>query len=223
MLAATIATAVGTCVLAAFAIAPTIVAARAFSQQKKEVSDQARLLEIQSGQLEAQRQQLADQQVLSKQQTEVLELQAQDLIESLAERKREAEDRQREAARRRIAQAASVYITEEKDPGRAEIPDPAFITGYAIAPSITATVHNTSEQPIYQVELRWHAGGAGYGDPNPEILGVILPGDEARGTRKYERGMDMDVCGAVARFTDAAGVRWLLTPDGELIEQQAAR
>ena len=219
LLTATQVTAVATAVLAAGAIVTAVFAYLALRKQSQEVRtldretrDHAKLLEIQSGRLDAQREQPTDQQTLNKQQTEVLALQAQELAESMAQRKRAADDRHR-------AQAARVSISEDKDPGRAAIRGPALITGYAISPSVTGTVHNSSEQPIYDVEIRWHASTAGYGEPNPEPVGVILPGDNAERSREFEPGTNLDVSGAVVRFTDAAGVRWLRRPDGALIEQ----
>ncbi len=50
---------------------------------------------------------------------------------------------------------------------------------------MTATVVNTSDQPIYDAELRWHVGSAGHGEPNPEPLGAIMPGAEVSRTRKF--------------------------------------
>ena len=188
LLTATQIAAVGTAALAAGALVTAVFAYLAFRKQSQEVCtldrearDQAKLLEIQSGRLEAQREQLTDQQTLNKQQTEVLALQAHELAESMARRKREAADRHR-------AQAARVFITKDKDPGRAAIRDPSVITGYAISPSVTGTVHNTSEQPTYDVEIRWHAGTARYGEPNPEPVGVILPADNAERSREFEPG-----------------------------------
>jgi hypothetical protein len=115
--------------------------------------------------LELQRQQLDDQRKATAGQAEVLELQATELRESLEERKREAERRHR-------AQAARVFIEEEthdRNPqGRpATDVDP---------PSVTVIVRITSDQPVYSAELRWHRGTAGYGEPNPEPIGTVMPG-----------------------------------------------
>jgi hypothetical protein len=212
MLVAASLTAAFTGVLAALAIVTAIFAIRAFRKQSQEVADQASLLQIQSGQLDAQRQQLADQQALSKHQAGVLELQAQELTESLAERKRDAEQRHR-------LQASRVFITETRDPGRAAIRDPSVITGYAIGPTVTALVQNSSDQPVYDVELRWHRGTAGWGDPDTEPLGVIVPGTGEMRTRSVDDGAYVEMCGAVVRFTDADNVRWLRRSDGALVEQ----
>lgn len=126
----------------------------------------------QAEQVDLQRQQLDDQRHLSGKQGDVLELQAQELRESLAER-------QREAAERRRAQAAQVFITE-KPAERARI---RFTTdrgpGPAGPPGITATVHNTSCQPAYDTEFRWHLGTAG-------SASRILAGGDGHARRRGE-------------------------------------
>jgi hypothetical protein len=66
------------------------------------------LLRLQGEQLDLQCQQLAEQCELSGRQSEVFQLQADELRESLAERKRDAEDR-------RIAQASHVFVTQPID------------------------------------------------------------------------------------------------------------
>lgn len=206
-------TAIATAGLLVGAIVTAIYAVRAFRKQSQEVSvieqqvkdqqevtnQQAKLLEVQSGQLDLQRQQLDDQRHLNAKQSEVLELQADELRESLVERKREA-------AEQRKAQASMVFIWQyaESMPPR--------------GPTVTAHVRNISDQPIYNPELRWHRGTAGHGDPNPEPLPTIMPGDEIARGRQFPPDTNMDVSGAVVRFTDAAGVRWLRRPDGYLNE-----
>ena len=91
-------TGIGTTILAIFAI----YAIRAFAKQSQEVSDQANMLQVQSGQLTEQRK-------VNEKQIEVLELQAAELREATAERRREAEQRHR-------AQASRVFITQEAAP-----------------------------------------------------------------------------------------------------------
>jgi hypothetical protein len=214
-------TAVATTALAAFAIVTAVLAGLAFRKQSREVraierqvkdqeeltGQQARLLEIQSGQLELQRQQLDEQRQVDAKQAAVLELQADELRQSLAQREREAEQRHR-------AQASRVFITQE----RARTAPAGYPEPEGAEPFVTATVKNTSDQPIYDAELRWHVGSAGHGEPNPEPLGTILPGEEAGSMRPFPYGVNMDVSGAVVRFTDANGVRWLRRPDGYLNE-----
>jgi len=150
---------------------------------------------------------LDDQRQANARQAEVLELQTAELRESLKERAREVD-------RRRKAQAAQVFITEEHVPARhAGRTQPA-------PPKVNATVVNSSDQPIYETELRRHRGSAGHGDPNPEPLGTIMPGASRSTTRAFPADTKLDVSGAVLRFRDAAGVRWMRRPDGGLSEQE---
>jgi hypothetical protein len=86
-------------------------------------------------------------------------------------------------------------------------------------PSVTATAHNTSDQPIYDGELYWHRGSAGHGDPNSEPVGTLLPGAPHTSTRDFPAGTNLEVSGAVLRFRDAAGTKWTRRPDGYLGEQ----
>ncbi len=160
--------------------------------------------------LSIQSDQLAEQRRINQKQTEVLELQATELRESIEERKGEREARRR-------GQATRVFITQE---AARTVP-----SGYAeqegVGPFVTATVVNTSDQPIYSTELRWHLGTAEHGDPNPEPVGTIMPGNQASRTREFPHGFDTDISGAVVKFTDANGVRWLRRPDGYLNEYPA--
>lgn len=212
-------TAIGTVVLAAFAVVTAVYARKAFREQSREVAaieqqvkdeqevtrQQAELLKVQTGQLELQRQQLEDQRAASARQAEVLDLQAVELHESL-------DDRKREAARQRRAQATYVFITESKSPER-------HLGGSKpTTPLITAGVKNSSNEPIYGAELRWYLGSSGYGEPSPEPLGVLLPGADEKRSRKYPQGADLDQCGAVLRFSDAAGFSWLRYSNGFLEE-----
>jgi len=152
-----------------------------------------------------QSEQLTDQRELNAKQTEVLELQAAELRESIDERKREAEQRHR-------AQASRVFIAQEIS---RTVP-----RGYAeqegVEPFVTATVVNSSEQPIYDTELRWHLGPGPHGDPDP--IGTIMPGDKASRMQPFPSTANMSNSGAYVRFTDANGVRWLRRPDGYLNE-----
>ena len=79
---------------------------------------------------------------------------------------------------------------------------------------------NTSGQPVYDAELRWHRGSEGHGEPNPEPLGTLMPGDEIWKIRAFPPGTNLAASGAVLRFRDAAGVIWIRRPDGGLTEQQ---
>lgn len=202
-------TAVATLALAVLALATAVLAFLAWRKQSKEVSDQAEMLDLQ-------RRQLAEQERTSAKQAEVLELQAAELRESLGERTRQAEQAHR-------AQAARVFITEELFNGRAGrrmAADSEFAGIGAEPPSVTATAHNTSDQPIYDAEFCWRRGSAGHGDPNPELVGTLLPGATHSSKRDFPPGANLEVIGAVLRFRDAAGTVWTRRPDGYLGEQQ---
>src|ERR1700728_1311274 len=160
--------AIATIVLAVFAIVTAWYAGRAFRGQ----ADELGIL----------KDQLEDQKALNARQTPVFELQARELQESLDERKRQAESAHR-------AQASRVFLTEERFGGRASGQGRGEIRGIGTKPpSVTATAHNTSDQPVYDAELRWHLGSAGHGDPNPEPIGTLLPGDARESTRDFPPG-----------------------------------
>jgi hypothetical protein len=189
-------TAIATVLLAAFAVITAYYARQAFLKQSKEVSDQAEMLQIQSGQL-------AEQRKINAEQTKVLELQATELRESIDERKREAEQRHRD-------QASRVFVWEER--GKDEV---NFPPDSPPAPWVTAYVVNTSEQPVYNVIISWRLDGRPEGQRH---LMPIMPGDDAKDTKSVPSGADPATFGAVAFFRDAAGVTWRTRPDGQLEE-----
>ena len=198
-------TAIATAALAVFAIVTAVFAVFAFRKQSQEVHDQAAMLTVQSDQLEEQRK-------INAEQAKVLALQASELRESLDERKREA-------GRRHRAQAGRVFITtrlEVNESGGGFVrPAPS---GMIRVQPIIARVENTSDEPIYDAELRWYLGPEGFGEPNPQPLGIIMPGALAARTRSFPEDTNLEVSGAAVRFTDAAGVRWLRRLDGYLGE-----
>jgi hypothetical protein len=196
-------TAIATAVLAALAVATAIFAFLAFRAQSREV----RAIE----------RQVSDQQQANDRQAKILELQASELRESLSERKREAEQRRRDQATQVfISQLHGSYSELETADAKGQFvtenwPDPI---------QVRVTVVNASHQPIYDAALRWHSGSAGHGDPNPEPLGIIMPGEESKRKREFPPDTDMTVSGAVLRFRDAAGITWIRRPDGSPEEQQ---
>ena len=234
-------TAVATTVLAAFAIVTAWYARRAFLRQSQEVRaieqqvqggqeltrQQAELIKIQAEQFALQRQQFDEQRQVNARQAEVFELQATELRESLDERKREAEQRRNEqAARVFVSQADGVFVADDPSEMLDEDEDSwTDITkaeaevggGWQVA---ELTVVNTSDQPVYDAQLRWHRGSASHGWPNPEPLGTVMPGSEIKRTRRFPLGTNMPVSGAVLWFRDAAGVIWMRRPDGGLLEQR---
>jgi gas vesicle protein len=193
-------TAIFTIALAVGAIITAVFAILAFSKQSAELRT---LIE-----------QVDDQRDTNKKLAGAAELQAQELRESLEERKRAGEQQHR-------AQAQQVYVTLEKTPGTSAAPDNSVVQGrMARPPAITATVHNYSQQIIREVQLQWHRGSASHGEPNPEPLGELIPGADAERERQFPADADLERCGAVVIFRDAAGIRWLRRPDGDLQEQQ---
>jgi hypothetical protein len=104
-----------------------------------------------------------------------------------------------------------VFITQDRRTAPRGHPEPE-----GVEPSLIATVVNSSEQPIYDAELRWHLGPGAHGEP--ERLGTILPGKNASRARPFPAAADMSNSGAYVRFTDANSVRWLRRPDGYLKE-----
>ena len=184
-------TAIATAVLAAFAIVTGIYAVRAFRKQSQEVSDQASMLQIQS-------EQLAEQRKVNEEQIRVLALQAAELRESLDERKREAVER-------RNAQAAQVHIVLK-----------VVSQGPRRRPRDRGNrrEHQRAAAARVRREALLAPRAAGYGTPNPELLGTLLTlRDESR-RREFPRGADPAACGAALSFRDAFGVNWVKTPDG---------
>ena len=192
-------TAVGTAILAVFAVVAGVFGFLAFRKQAKEVSDQAEMLSVQS-------EQLAEDRKVNAEQIRVLALQAADLRESLAERKREAVER-----RNALASRVSIAV---KPLNKDHIAD-----GGEQGPRLEAIVVNASErqQPVYDAKLYWHRGPEGYGTPNPELLGTLLNRDRNVYRRDFPPGTDLAGSGAVLTFRDAAGVNWIRTEDGGLM------
>jgi hypothetical protein len=70
-------------------------------------------------------------------------------------------------------------------------------------PAIAVAVQNSSDLPVYSVEIRWRIGPALHGEP--VSVGVLLPGGIVRHGMGYPDGTNIDVCSAAVSFTDAAG------------------
>jgi len=194
-------TAVGTALLAVFAILTTIYAVRAFRKQSQEVSDQASMLEVQS-------EQLAEQRKVNAEQIRVLALQADELRESLEERKRDAlAQRRAQASRVFFSTKTGRHVTDAEGPDTRE--------------DVAVYIKNSSEQPVYDITINWHQGTAPLSGPHH--IAVLMPGGETISNRLLPADLpttvDRTLFGAVARFRDAAGVQWRLRPDGQLDEE----
>jgi hypothetical protein len=138
--------------------------------------------------------QVTDQQEFARRQSEVLELQARELDESLAERKWEAEQR-------RIAQASRIFT------GAAPFSEDTA--------DVSPRVVNASDLPVYDAQL-WHSA---HSDPDYDDLGTILPGEAIVGAGRYPAGTNPAKMNVILKFRDAAGVTWIRTQEGALIEQ----
>jgi len=199
-------TAIATAVLAVFAIVTAVFAIRAFRKQSQEVSDQASMLKIQS-------EQLAEQRKVNGEQIGVLALQAAELRESL-------EERTRDTAERRRAQASCVFIWTELglDPNWTQA---QRASGKFAPDAVIAHIKNTSEQPVYDLTISWHKGTAPWA--LPDHIPVLMPDVQKDRVHTMDPDLpgnvDRSLFGAVARFRDAAGVHWLLRPDGQLDEE----
>jgi hypothetical protein len=152
---------------------------------------QLREVHDQAQMLKVESEELAEQRKLNAEQAKVLELQAADLRESLEERKREADEQHR-------AQAARVFIGASRDS----------------AYHVTAVV-NLSDLPAYDAQI-WYSSNP----DSPYTVGTVLPGERAHAERARQfRYPRKAIEAAVLTFRDAAGVRWVRTPDGTLSEQ----
>jgi len=143
--------------------------------------------------LSAHLRQLSAQHELTAQLAEAMELQSQHLRLALDERRR--------------AQACQVFIELNRRP---ETP---------VSWQVAATVHNSSQQPVYDVYVIWLLGTTRLGRPDP--VPRLLPGCDVT----FERGPDSAAPGnpvdpaaltAFLTFRDTAGVRWTVREDGTL-------
>jgi hypothetical protein len=214
-------TAIGTAILAFFAVVAAVFAYLAFRKQSAEVTTLQHQARDQSEQLGLQRRQFEDQQKANARQAEVLDLQARELRESLTRLEREESERRR-------AQAARVFFWDERTaPNRARISviggdEPTARRGPEHRVHV-AHVRNDSEFPISDLEFRWHLGSAAIGQP--DHLLQLLPGSEETRSQPVDPGDGDPAEGllrfeAVLVFRDFAGVKWLRKPDGELMEWQ---
>ena len=194
-------TAIATAVLAAFAIVTAIYAIRAFRKQTEEVrtiQEQAR-----------------DQQELTRHQAELLKIQSG----QLELQRRQLDD---QLAEKHRAQASRVFIWTETGPDP-RLTDAQIDNGVPWRETVTASIRNTSEQPVYSAELVWDDGSAPLAEvavrSHAERLPVILlPGSDAIITR--DAGPDTRA--VILRFRDAAGVTWLRGPEGDLVDLSAS-
>jgi hypothetical protein len=141
--------------------------------------------------------------------------QARELTILQSQAKDDREDRLREATERRRERASMVYMTVAFDNGVHRKPDGAEIVGN---PSLTATVHNSGRQPVYDVRLHWVDADSEAQAGAEDVLGTISPLNKVNADRTLPQGSGKPPLIPVAHFRDAAGVQWTLLDDGEFDE-----
>jgi hypothetical protein len=126
--------------------------------------------------------------------------QSSQLADQLKERTREAEERRR-------AQAVQVYLWQTP-------PTVRHAVGMAAETSRTATLVNSSQQPVHDVKILWMASGVSWGGIRIREA-PLMPGEEESATTPLPDD-DSDNLVAVAFFRDRAGVTWRTHADGTL-------
>jgi hypothetical protein len=207
---------VPTWILGAGAIVTAIYARLAFRKQSLEVKilgeqlkdqqevtkQQAEAITVQNQQLEVQRKQFEQQQAFNEKQAIVADMRILEL-QALAERRKNEDTEQHRA------QARFIFLKQHVDEYGAKARDGKP------SPVVNATVFNTSDQPIYNVVLRWHLGTQPRGENS---LGTVMPGNSETASKEIPNGANPDVFGAVALFDDAEKVCWRLREQGQLDE-----
>jgi hypothetical protein len=138
--------------------------------------------------------------------TEAIELLSKNLRQSADERRR--------------AQACQVFIELERSNAVAEPGGEPAGQGKLDSPwCVRATVHNASQQPVYDLYVIWLHGNVRVG--KPDRAPRLMPGEH----RCFERGPELDAAeepidpnalAAFLTFRDTAGVRWTVREDGTL-------
>ena len=208
-------TAVGTALLAIFAILTTIYAVRAFRKQSDAVSDgrelirqQKDMLQVQSDRLEVYRGQVDEQREMNAKYREALDLQASEIRASLEQRERAGEEERR-------SQAAQVTAWFEQTPGK----------------TWAGHIRNASDLPIFDVRTFFHYVAEKWpgGDWDPQMLGgpvekirvfpphqdLFVPIPENVWSQMTDVSVNSHVVSI--EFTDAAGNYWERDPRGALV------
>ena len=115
------------------------------------------------------------------------------------------EQSRREAAERRMAQAARVFVGAPRDQVR-------LVNPY---------VKNASDFPVYHAQV-WYSQDGGDSLSGPDDLGIIMPSEEVPVPQEFPSGAVLDghaFDGPILTFADSAGIRWIRMPDGSVSEQ----
>jgi len=124
---------------------------------------------------------------------------------------------------RRRAQACHVFIDLDRSTPLKQVPASPNAPEAASTPwRITATVHNASSQPVYDLYVIWQLGTERLGRPDPTTK--LMPGQQVcfeRGSHSADPDIapiDPNSLTAFLTFRDAAGVRWTAREDGTLTD-----
>jgi hypothetical protein len=189
VIAATQLTAVSTTALAVFAVVTAIFALLAFRKQREDTEDQKKLISQQGELIGVQQGQLEEQHESNERRAAVLELQARELRASFEQRRR--------------VQAAQVFIRN------ATPTEPRPHAAYG------ALVTNSSDQPIYDLVVRWRNEGGLI--THPALEPDLMP--QTTGSISMDNpGEVPPVCGVTVLFRDAACQCWQTTDRGALTE-----
>jgi hypothetical protein len=135
-------------------------------------------------------------------------------IELLSKNLRQSADQMRRA------QACQVFIELDRRIAASEPGEEPADEDFIDSPwRVCATVHNASQQPVYDLYVIWLHGTVRVG--KPDRAARLMPGDH----RCFERGPDLDASeqeidpnalAAFLTFRDTASVRWTVREDGTL-------
>lgn len=134
----------------------------------------------------------------------------------------EQQDFRREAEERRRARAALVYVTEGFEAEVRTDADPPGFIRLPRAATVSASVHNTGLQPVYDVRVHWVDAGKGSQAGEADIIGTVPPDSDRPAERVVPDGTASGQFVPVVYFRDAAGLRWTLLADGQLHEVDPA-
>jgi hypothetical protein len=122
----------------------------------------------------------------------------------------------REQLTRRRSQASHVHIWEERHPDN-RISQVQVATGVFRGEIVTAYVKNYSDQPVYDVEVRWYQDSPENHVESSVPAMVLMPDGKTESSHSLPQD-NGDQFGATLRFRDANQVRWNRYPDGQLFE-----
>lgn len=114
------------------------------------------------------------------------------------------EQAERDTQERRHAQAAQVFIV--------------IATGVPASSGVLleARASNTSQQPVYDIEVQWRTSEGQFGQPM--VKPQLLPKEITTFPQHWTADQGITGLGVSMAFRDAAGIHWRSTDRGELTE-----